>query len=157
MITLNLDDIQNFLVQEQFKSQIQKETHQIYLLYKIEGREFPLFLRIFPGGDLLQLIAFIPCHLKAATFGDLGRLLHLINKEMDIPGFGMDEEANLIFYRVMMPSVEKQVHGNHLKRFIQSIEQILKNFGPLIALVAFGGTSFEEIRKKIKPHQPKHP
>jgi hypothetical protein len=154
MLYLSIDDVHNFLIKEQFPVHIQKETQQIYMVYKIENREFPLFIRIFPGGDLLQFISFIPCNLKTTSFGDLGRLLHMLNKELDIPGFGMDENANLIFYRTMLPAIEKQVNEQHLTKYIHSIEQILKNFAALIATVAFGATSFDDIRKKIKAHQP---
>jgi hypothetical protein len=157
MLNLKVDDLYNFLIKEQFPVQIKKETQQIYMVFKIENREFPVFIRVFPGGDLLQLISFIPCNLKAAFFGELARLLHMLNKELDIPGFGMDENANLIFYRAMIPAIEKQVNEEHVKRYIHSIEQILKNFAALIAMVAFGATSFEEVRKKMKPHQPQKP
>lgn len=157
MLSLKIDDLHDYLIKEQFPVQIQKETQQIYMIYKIEKREFPLFIRVFPGGDLLQLISFIPCNLKAGSHGDLARLLHMLNKELDIPGFGMDENANLIFYRVMIPAVDKQVNEDHLKRYVNSIEQILINFGSLIAMVAFGATSFDDVRKQIKPLQPQNP
>lgn len=154
MVPLNTDDILNYLLQEKFPVQIQKETQQIYLINNIDNREFPLFIRIFTGGELLQIISFIPCNVKATAYGDLARLLHFLNKELDIPGFGLDENANLVFYRVMVPSVDKQIIGKHLTKYIRSIEQILKNFAQLIALVAFGAAKFEEIKKQIKPHEP---
>lgn len=157
MLSLNTDDVHQYLIKEQFPVQIQKETEQLVMVYKIENRDFPLFIRIFPGGDLLQLIAFIPCNLKPTAAGDVARLLHLLNKELDIPGFGMDEGANLIFYRAMIPGHEKQIHEQTLTRYVHSIEQILKNFASLIAMIAFGASTFEEVRKKMKPIEPKKP
>lgn len=157
MLSLNTDDVHQYLIKEQFPVQIQKETEQLVMVFKIENRDFPLFIRIFPGGDLLQLIAFIPCNLKPTAAGDVARLLHLLNKELDIPGFGMDEGANLIFYRAMIPGHEKQIQGQTLKRYVHSIEQILKNFASLIAMIAFGASTFEEVRKKMKPVEPKKP
>lgn len=155
MIPLNIDDLQKHFQANNVPTQIQKETNQIYMVYNIGGREFPLFIRIFEGGDLLQLIAFIPCNLKNTAYGDLSRLLHLLNKELDIPGFCMDEAAGVVFYRVMIPSIDKKVNWENLQRYMRSIEQICQNFAPVIATVAFGASTFEEVLKKIKANQPK--
>lgn len=155
MIPLKIDDLQKQFQANNVPTQIQKETNQIYMVYNIGGREFPLFIRIFEGGDLLQLIAFIPCNLKNTAYGDLSRLLHLLNKELDIPGFCMDEAAGVVFYRVMIPSIDKKVNWENLQRYMRSIEQICQNFAPVIATVAFGASTFEEVLKKIKANQPK--
>lgn len=150
MIPLALEAIRESLIKGNFSVDVQKETHQLYLLYKINEREFPLFLRIFGEGELLQLIAFIPCEIKPHVQGDLARLLHRLNKELDIPGFGMDEQPGLIFYRIMIPSYEKKIIQLHLFRYITSIEEILRNFSPLIAYVSSGTSSYDEVQKKIQ-------
>lgn len=150
MITLTIDSLKEYLSKAKFPVEIQNETQQVYMLYKINDREFPLFMRIFGEGELLQLIAFVPCEMKPNARGDLARLLHRINKELDIPGFGMDEQASLIYYRLMIPSFEKKIYGTHLQRFITSIEEILKNFSPLIAYVSTGNSTFDEVQKKMQ-------
>jgi hypothetical protein len=150
MITLSLDALREHLLKAKFPIERQEETHQLYMLYKIENKEFPLFIRVLGEGELLQLIAFIPCEVKPNTESDIGRLLHRLNKELDIPGFGMDEEAGLLFYRLMVPSFEKKIYASHLLRYIASIEEILKNFSPVIAYIASGSSSYDDIQKKIK-------
>ncbi len=150
MISLTLDSLKEHLLKANFPVEVQKETQQLYLLYKIADKEFPLFIRIFGEGELLQLIAFIPCELKPSARGDLARLLHRLNKELDIPGFGMDEPPGLIFYRVMMPSFDKNIYESHLDRYITSIEEILKNFSPLISYVSTGTSTYDEVQKKMQ-------
>ncbi len=149
MINLTLEALQENLSNKGFAVELQKETKQLYIIYKINDKEFPLFLRIFGKGELLQLIAFIPCEVKTGTQGDIGRLLHRLNKELDIPGFGMDEQAGLLFYRLMIPSIEKKIVEAHLHRYVASIEEILKNFSPVIAYVASGTGSYDDVQKKI--------
>jgi hypothetical protein len=149
MLSLTMDHLREYLAGQKFPVQFQQETNQIYMLYTIGGREFPLFLRIFGDADLLQLLAFIPCHLQPNATNSLARLLHLLNKELDIPGFCMDETAKFVFYRVMLPGTNKQIYREVLLKFIRSIEEVIKNFAPVVALVASGASSYEEIEKKI--------
>lgn len=150
MIPLTIPDLQKFLTDQQIKVEQQADTNQIYMVYKIADREFPLFFRIFDSGDLLQLIAFIPCNVKPEAAPHLARLLHLLNKELDIPGFGMDEAANVVFYRVMIPSLDKTIDEGIIKRYIHSIESICTNFSPVVATVAFGAATFDDVLKKVK-------
>src|ERR1700722_19094980 len=103
MLCLTMDHLREYLIAQKFPVHFQQETNQIYMLYTIGGKEFPLFMRIFGDADLLQLLTFIPCHLHSNATNSLARLLHLLNKELDIPGFGMDEAAKFVFYRVMLP------------------------------------------------------
>jgi hypothetical protein len=151
MISLTLDSLREHLLKAKFPIEDQKETQQLYMIYKIENNEFPLFMRIFGEGAILQLIAFIPCEVKPTAKGDVARLLHRLNKELDLPGFGTDEQAGLIFYRLMVPSIDQKVNETHLHRFIASIKDILTNFAPLIAYVASGTSSYDDVQKKIKP------
>ena len=95
--------------------------------------------------------------LKPGAAGDLGRLLHLLNKELDIPGFGMDEEAEVVFYRIMIPAIDNRVDTKVITRYLGSIEGLCMNFSPVIATVAGGAATFNEVLKKIKSAQKKKP
>lgn len=150
MIRLEIEKIQEHLRRKGLEAQLQKETQQLYLIFKIAEREFPLFIRVFEGGELLQLLAFLPCNTKANTLGDTARLLHLLNKELDIPGFGMDESSSVVFYRCMLPAPKKQLEETLFDAFLNSIQLVCKSFAPVIATVAYGGATFDEIIKKTQ-------
>ena len=150
MEPLNLDSLKKFLIGKKFTPQFQQETQQLFIVFKIANREFPLFFRIYEGGDLLQMLAFIPCTLKPTSINDLARLLHLLNKELDIPGFGVDEASGVIFYRTMLPMIEQKFDPGMIESFIESIQQITQTFAPVIATVAGGMTTFQEVVKKVK-------
>lgn len=150
MIKVDLNTLQKFLTDKNYDAKLQEETNQIYVILKVSGREFPLFLRIFESSDLLQLLAFMPCQIKHGTHADLARLLHLINKELDIPGFGMDESAGVTFYRCMLPIPGKQIDERLLETYIKSIELICESISPPIIAVAGGLATFSEILQKAR-------
>ncbi len=148
MLPLNLENILQFLKDEGYEAHIQAETGQIYCILKILRQDFPLFIRIFEESKLLQLIVFIPSAIKEGAFNDAGRLLHLINKQIDVPGFGMDETAKIPFYRIMLPSFESQIDSVMLKSYLHSMKIICENFAPTIITVANGAATFEGVQKR---------
>ena len=147
---LTLDNIKTFLTEKGLQPQVQPETQQVFILFKIQNREFPLFFRIYEGEDLLQLLAFIPCMLKPTSLNDLARLLHLLNKELDLPGFGVDEKTGVIFYRFMLPTSNGEFDPNILGALIDSTQSITESFAPAVAAVAGGVATFDEVVKKFQ-------
>lgn len=148
MVALTIKGLEDHLKALRLEVQQQKETNQLIHIYKVVGTDFPLFFRIFEGGDLLQMITFIPCNIKAAAIPDLARLLHLLNKEVDLPGFGMDEKAGIVYYRFMLPALRGQIEGEILETVIDTIKKISETFANVIAAVAVGSASFDEVMKK---------
>lgn len=150
MITLNVDSLLTYLQKKNYNAQFQKETGQIAVILDIEGTEYPLFLRILSEGPVLQLLTFLPTPIKEKTLPDLARLLHLLNKEMDIPGFGMDETAGVVFYRVTIPALDKKVKETLLETYLNSIQVICRSFTPVIFNVNNGTMSFDAVLTKAK-------
>lgn len=48
---------------------------------------------------VLHLFVALPFFIKPEAMGEVARLLLLLNKPLDIPGFGIDETARLAFFR----------------------------------------------------------
>ena len=150
MIELNLSVLLKYLRDKQYDAQLQKETQQIYIILKIARKEFPLFIRIFEQSDLLQLLVFMPVNIKPGMHGDLARLLHHLNKELDIPGFGMDETAGVAFYRCMLPALDKKIEETMLDAFLKSIMVICESICPPVFAVANGTATYNEVLNKAK-------
>ena len=150
MIQLNLNELLKYLRAKNYDAQLQKETQQIYIILKLAGKEFPLFIRIFEQSDLLQLLVFIPVNIKPIVYPDLARLLHQLNKELDIPGFGMDESAGVVFYRCMLPILDKKIDESLLNGFLKSIFVICETISPPVFIVASGSASYAEVIAKAK-------
>ena len=109
-----------------------------------------MFVRLLPGETLVQVLVFFPCNLKPETASGTGRLLHLLNKDLDLPGFGMDEEAKVVFYRLMVPIKDKKLDKELLHAFLDTCQLVCKTFVNAIVGVAYGSITFEQILEKAK-------
>lgn len=171
---MNPDSILTFMRKNHYEADIQVDTQQVYTIFKINQKEYPLFLRIFDEGHLLQVLVFIPSHLEPnedfalekeslslqsekskspqqqAILVDVARLLHLLNKELDIPGFGMDEMAGVIFYRLMLPTPKKKIESELLLAFLKTTEHVCQMFSTPIEAVSSGQMTFDKILEKAK-------
>ena len=150
MLQPNLNAIKQHLLSQGIEAEIQKETNQLCILLKIADREYPLFIRIYEGEELLQLLSFLPCNTKTSTLADTARLLHLLNKEIDIPGFGMDESADVVFYRCMIPIKNKIIDESLFNSYLNASQVVCQSFSPVIAAVAYGAISYENVLAKAK-------
>lgn len=150
MLSITDESLIEFLKKNDFKAEVQKETGQIVSIFNIANQEFPLFLRRFEGSELLQLLVFIPSQIKNGAKTDLARLLHMINKELDIPGFGMDEESGTCFYRIMLPTIENGIDERILESYLKSLKAVCEQIGPTVMAVANEVASFDEIVRKAK-------
>jgi len=149
MMTLTIENLKRYLTENKYPVELQNETGQLYSILKFQGVEYPLFLRVYDEGDLLQLLLFIPCTIKSGCEGDLARLLHLMNKEIDIPGFGIDEASNTIFYRMMIPAYKKQVEEELILLFLNSLELLSQMFTAPIVAVAQGKATYSAILNQL--------
>lgn len=150
MIKITNENLVEFLKQNKFDASIQQETGQVVVILKISGQDFPLFLRPFNDSGLLQLLVFIPTQVKHGTQNDLARFMHLVNKELDIPGFGMDEDSDTCFYRVMLPTVDNKIDERILESYLKSLLLICEQIAPTVLAVANGVATYEEILRKTK-------
>lgn len=152
MLQLNFDKIKKHLTLKGIQSEFQNESNQLCVILKLGEREFPLFFRIYDGEELLQMLAFLPCTTKPETLADTARLLHLLNKEIDTPGFGMDENSFTVFYRIMIPAKNKEVDTKFFDAYLNASQVVCQSFAPVVAAVAYGALTFEDVLKKSKEH-----
>lgn len=150
MIPLNLNSLLQHLHTKNFDAKHQPETQQIYLVFDAHQQQFPLFIRVVEDSGLLQLLVFMAFTLQPSAAADTARFLHLLNKELDIPGFGMDESSQVVFYRVMLPTVNKKVDADIFEAYITSMKNICETFFPVIAAVGQGAATYEDVLKKMK-------
>ncbi|MBA3238634.1 MAG: YbjN domain-containing protein [Parachlamydiaceae bacterium] len=146
---LTLETIQRQLATQGYHLEFQKETEQLYMLLTQGNASFPFFVRLYDHGELLQLIAFMPFAIKQDNEGNVARLLHLINKDLDLPGFGMDETNEIIFYRLMLPIHKLHLEETLLNQMVSIFPNICQTFsGPIMAL-AQGKETLETIVKAL--------
>ena len=128
--------------------QVQAETNQIYIIFEHEKTQFPLFIRMLHEGELVQFLSFIPCNVDPQHANDLGRLLHMLNKELDMPGFCLDEASGTVFYRIMMPTLKKEFQPEIVEAIVNTSQMVCKTFATVIEALAIGAMTLDDILKK---------
>jgi hypothetical protein len=92
-----------------------------------------------------------------AVVADLARLLHLLNKELDVPGFGMDEMAGVVFYRLMLPTPKKKIDADLLLAFLKTVEHVCQMFSTPIEAISTGQMTLDEILAKAQEMEEQQP
>lgn len=147
--TLNLENLLTYFQSKNENVVIQEETDQLLITVKVEKVEFPLFIRVSENQDLLQLLAFFPCNTKEGCEADTALTLHLLNKDLDIPGFGMDDLNGLIFYRCMVPCLDNQYQEAVVDKFFNAVKRICQSFLPLIYAMSQGNIKYQDIQDQM--------
>ncbi|MCC5833029.1 MAG: YbjN domain-containing protein [Chlamydiales bacterium] len=145
---LNHDNLQNFLKKIGFEPIFQEATNQVYILMKIKEVDLPLFFGISLESSLLQIVGYLPYQLHAPAFGETARMLHLLNKQLDMPGFGMDENEKLMFYRSVIPCPEDKVDENLLGMYIGTLRFACDTFMYAIGSIAAGKIKVDDFLKE---------
>ena len=146
-VSIQRPELLAFLKKNEYNAEDHPDQDQILVKVKVENYDFPMFLRPIMEGELLQVLTFIPCKVEDGQFADLARLLHMLNKEMDMPGLGMDEASKTVFYRCMAPCFGNVILEKALFAYLNTSHNVVNSFAPVIAAVSAGKASFEEVLK----------
>ena len=130
------------------KADRQEKSNQIVSAFSHNGFEYPMFIRELDGGNLLQVLTFVPCTLQKEAVQDTSRLLHMVNKELDMPGFCCDEESKTVFYRVVIPFTNKNFDELLFCAYVNTTQQICGMFGTVIRAIAVNAMTLEEMLKE---------
>lgn len=147
---LNLNGLLKFLNEKDLKPALESEKGQIYIKSVIRDREVPTFFGIISEGLILQLVTYLPFMMQTETVSELARLLHYLNREIDMPGFGMDEKNGFIFYRLVMPSLDKTFNEKLLELYIGTSKMICETFIDAIDKVLKGTSNVDDLAKQPK-------
>lgn len=143
---LTLQSLQAYLEKLQYKVQLQ--DNQLYTVKRQENIDLVLFFRILNDGELLQILVGLPFPLKEELFNDVGRVLHKLNLDLDMPGFGMDENTKLIFYRSVIPCQNKMCDPALFEKYLELGPRACSSFAQIIAVIAQGHMTYDELIKR---------
>ncbi|AAD18553.1 hypothetical protein CpB0425 [Chlamydia pneumoniae TW-183] len=151
--TLNQNNLTKFLKSSDEEPFLERESGLTYINIQANGNELPLFFVIRSEGEILQLICYLPYQLHESHKASTARLLHLLNRDIDIPGFGMDEEQGLIFYRLVLPCLNGEIHDTLLRIYIDTIKLVCDSFSHAIGLISSGNMNLDELRRQALQEQ----
>lgn len=146
-VSIERDALLKFLKENEYDAHDKPEQGQILVNIKVDKYDFPLYLHPFLDGELIQIITFIPCRVEEESFPDLARLLHLLNKDMDMPGLCMDEPSKSVFYRCMAPAFGKVMLKSALFAYLNTSHNVVNAFAPVIAAIGSGKVSYDDVVK----------
>lgn len=149
-VSLSQDRILEYLLERKFEANIQPETQQISAKLAAGKEKYAFFARLDEQANLLQLFVFLPYALPKQFTADVARLLHFFNKEIDFPGFGIDETEGVIFYRCTLLGTQGYIQKDILDKVIDALPKLCEAFFPTIALAIAGKIRFDAILEKSK-------
>lgn len=150
MIPYSLSDVKNFLSSKHLEMKDQKETDQIYAMLTVDGKEYPFFVRAIEDAKLIQTIAFLPFEFKEEHVNETARLLLLFNKELSHPGFGIDEDNHVIFFRCLIPAVNGKLSETLLKTALEATKNALQIFTGSIFAIGTGQITYKDLMEKAQ-------
>ena|ERR1700722_9562524 len=148
MIKLDIDTLLQLFHEKKLEPHFDPATSQVQIVLTVSKREIPVFFNIISGGLVLQSIAYLPIEIGEKHIPDISRLLHILNKQLDLPGFGMDEKARLLFFRVNYPCIGKTFHPNIIDVMLGASELACDSFLSGIELIANGSVSLDKTLKE---------
>jgi hypothetical protein len=98
----------------------------------------------------MQVITFVPCTVEIDSSDDLGKLLHMINKELDMPGFCYDDDSKTVFYRLVVPCLNQKVDEELFHAYVNTSKQVCTMFGTIVQAIAVKAMSLKEMLDKAK-------
>lgn len=150
MLELTTDALVEFFREQGIEATVEPETGQVIFDVKYEETKCPVFVRIYPEGQLLQLMLFFPMMMQPKSQGDTARLLHFFNKELDIPGFGMDESTGACFFRCMIPSSDHKIVKEVLAGYVNTLRTVCQSFFPSIGIITSRAMTYETLMAKAQ-------
>jgi hypothetical protein len=125
-----------YLRENGLQPELHKETGQVFVTYQIEKYEVPVFFLLRTESGLLQIVAYLPYLTPEKSFGEMGRVLHILNRELDMPGFGLDESEKLMFYRAVLPCMEGRVDKRLFNMYLGTTRVACDTFLHVIGTIA---------------------
>ena len=140
---LDQDGILQFLNTLKLSPELEPTSKQVFIKKKHEDQEFVIFFTI--RGASLQIICYFPYAAPKEKFVDVARLLHIFNRDIDMPGFCLDEREGLIFYRNVIPSLDGSVDEKLALSYLGAQKNVIETFHKAILGVVTGQLKIDEI------------
>ena len=129
-----------------------------------KGRPRAIQLQYIPvrasndGDHLLQFVSSLPFQLNASVAGDTARMVLLVNKVIELPGFGMSEIDGSLYYQHVHVCRKGYFEDETVGQLLSSILHYVDDFAPVVEEIAVGAKSFgavvDEMKREMSTQQP---
>lgn len=97
----------------------------------------------------IQFETALPFPLSEVRAHDVGSFVFYLNRQLELPGFELDEGNSLVLYRYVLLAPDANIQPDLLKGLIGSITLTLDLFSEAIEKVSTGETTFNKILESI--------
>lgn len=174
MINANLNEIKNLIEHLRYKCQILECSERIpidqliveldrdaqdrsrFLVIRAANQELSSQDALFGINSSprnyqeLQFIVTLPFFVKDEKIFEISRLILLLNKGIELPGFELSEVDHLIYYRYALIVPEDDLDERILLSLIGMIQLLLEAFTEIFEAVATSGLTFREVAIKAQ-------
>jgi len=125
---------------------------QLYIILEADsqGRPRAMQLQYVPveasahGDHLLQIVSTLPFQYNAGLAGDVARMILLVNKILELPGFGLSEADKACYYHYVHICPKGEINGPLLLDLLPTFIHYVDEFGPVIEDIASGNKTHQE-------------
>lgn len=144
-------EILRFLKAEGHGLHTDKQTHQHHFMFPLANIEVPIFVKVFDGNILLQIVGYLPFQIAKGSAPTLARALHVFNREMDLPGFGMEEKEGTVFYRLVYPCPSQQIEEDTARLLIGATALAMETFLLTLKAMEEQKITMEQVATQERP------
>jgi len=131
---------------------------QLYVTLDPDGKGRPraIQLQYIPvrasndGDHLLQFVSSLPFPLIGKVAGDTARMILLVNKVIELPGFGMSEIDESLYYQHVHLCRKGYFEDATVGQLLSTILHYVDEYAPVVEEIAVGEKSFGVVVEEMK-------
>lgn len=111
-------------------------------LFSFEGKTKPRYWKV-------QFLFTFPFKMKPEAAQQVGSVLHFLNRQIDLPGFEMNEVDDLIYYRHALLVRDNGIDKRVFQGTLGMMMLVLDLFSETIERVAAGEMTFDDLLRSV--------
>jgi hypothetical protein len=124
-VLTSFDDLANLLARDKTNHRLDREAQAIELPTSDPALPGNLYIRWDKKLPFVQLIQMALQDIPESRIADVQRAIVVLNNEIEMPGFGMDEAARRVYFRVVVAVVPP--HGVDAETLYQLAQGTVRN------------------------------
>jgi hypothetical protein len=95
--------------------------------------------------NFLQFACCLPFKVQESALWEMARMILLLNKGLELPGFELSEVDGIVYYRYVLPVVDNHVEETLLICLFGTIDFLVKGFTDKLEQIATGAKTAQQL------------
>ena len=154
----SFDDLVEILQKENVPFRADRDNQVVELAVHTGPLHTEMVIRWEAQLVLAQFIVAFPLHVPVERLGPVEHALAVLNHRLIMPGFGVDNEKRLLYFRLVTPRQDDgSMSYDQINRLVSAAVDTLLDFYPLLVGVVNEGKSVDELLSALAPGLAKLP